>query len=167
MRGNVGRILLATVVAALALVMVGAPASARVGARFANADGDTAGKCMDLDGWGTNERVHMVACNNAPNQDWFFKHYSGGFFTIRSYDADAANECLSDTGGGQVGIQVRVVACGVDYSQLWDVVEWSGTWYYLYNYGTGLCLDVRDYGMSNVVQTVGCRDVGSQRWKQF
>lgn len=49
----------------------------------------------------------------------------------------------------------------------WWGRTWYGNWFQWYNYSTGLCLDVRDYGTSSVVQTWPCLSQGNQKWKWY
>jgi hypothetical protein len=169
MAGPLRRTLIGSAVLAIALAFGAAPADATpvadevvpltVGARLVNADGDTAGKC--LDGYYINVRMHT--CNNTADQDWVITS-TGRSGYIYFSPRNGAGWCLADVGYSGQGQQVQLLQGCNRLNQ-----EWSRTWYNNYfqvkNYWSGRCLDVRDYGMSNVVQAWPCLNQGNQKWK--
>lgn len=135
-----------------------------VGQRIANADGDTANKCVDYEGAGTGLYVQMWACNGGRQQDWNYVHQFGNVYEIRTRIPNNPYPCV-DAPSAQQGTRAIMMACTLE-SSLW-IKETFGSWHRWRNYWSGLCLDVRDYGTSNIIQVWPCLDQGNQKWKMY
>jgi hypothetical protein len=173
-------VLLGAGAAALIIALESGPASAGVGTRLANGDGDTSGKCMSIINAGRSTSVEMEGCSTNAHQGWVLDAEYDFWFRIKSQDADAGGRCL--TAHGQ-GVRVTMDRCSTDIGsslyerQIWTRWLISGNWYQFENafpFAQGpQCLDVRDNGLSNVVQiwqcgpTSGPNVKGNQEWKFF
>jgi hypothetical protein len=138
-----------------------------VGSRLINGDGDTAGKCLEIPDGGTSRTyVIMNSCHTNAHQSWYFTSHTGGYVAIRSHDADAAGTCLTAIGSN--GYAVRMASCPtVGASQAWVILQHANGWFQLRNKAySDQCLDVRDNGLSNIVQTWLCgpSNKGNQLW---
>ena len=152
--------------AGLAVVLSSTPADAGVGTRLANGDGDTSGECLSIEGTGRGPKLLMEPCNTNAHQGWVIDGNK-----VRSQDRDARGRCLTALGEGN---QVSMQPCSPpqDPTQHWVVVPNTpgGDWFQLLNGAYGpQCLDVRDNGLSNAVQTWRCgpSNKGNQLWKFF
>lgn len=173
----------AAVIAALVVVLgfsagsaaAAPPSSAGVTAlppsRMVSADGDTANKCLEIDNGGLGPGVHMRPCHGNAHQSWYLTYHTGGYYAVRSHDADAAGECL--TAGVFEGNPVRMADCsgGVGNMQAWER-DFSGDWFQLdVQAHTNRCLDVAANGQSEDVITWLCGPLtgpdvkGNQFWK--
>jgi len=166
--------------AGMVIALSSAPVSAGVGTRLANGDGNTSGTCMSIVNAGRGTSVEMEPCTTNAHQGWeLVREPHLGGVQILSQDIDAGGRCL--TAHGQ-GVRVTMDRCvsrsthpGLYAQQVWGPVTISGSWQQLLNYAfvpAGLqCLDVRDNGTSNVVQTWLCGPItgpnikGNQLWK--
>jgi hypothetical protein len=174
----------AAVIAALVVVMgfgagsaAAAPpssagATALPASRMVSGDGDTNGKCLEIDNGGTGSGVHMRPCHGNAHQSWYLTLHSGGVYAIRSHDADAAGKCL--TSGVFENNPVRMADCsnGVGNLQAWERDLRSDGWFMLDVVAyTERCLDVAANGQSADVITWLCGPLagpdvkGNQLWK--
>lgn len=152
------------------------PSSAGVAAlppsRMVSGDGDTVGKCLEIDNAGEGPGVHMRPCHSNAHQSWYLTLHSGGVYAIRSHDPDAKGMCL--TSGVFEGNPVRMADCsrGVGSLQAWERDIRSDGWFQLDVVAyTERCLDVAANGLSEDVQTWLCGPLtgpgtkGNQLWK--
>ncbi|MEN3304627.1 MAG: hypothetical protein V7603_829 [Micromonosporaceae bacterium] len=151
------------------------------GQRIKNADGDTTGKCLDLQGAGAGPFAQMWQCNGGAQQNWSYHgrpDIANGVYEIVSRFPSATPQCLAGNPTAQ-GIQVYVLQCDESRSvtnMLWEVNP-IGSWnqWILVIASPGnpsFCLDVRDNGKSNVVQVWPCNisdpaTRGNQMWQLF
>jgi hypothetical protein len=155
---------------------VAAPSSAGVVAlppsRMVNGDGDTSGKCLEIDDAGRGTGVHMRTCHGNAHQSWYLTVHSGGVYAVRSHDPDAAAKCL--TAAVFEGNPVRMADCsnGVGSSQAWVRDMRGDGWFQLDVVAySEQCLDVAANGLSADVQTWLCGPLtgpnvkGNQLWK--
>jgi hypothetical protein len=138
------------------------------GQRVINGDGDTAGKCLDNAGVGTELSLQMWQCNDGRQQDWNYVDRGGGLWQIYSR---LNNNCVSAEGHGA---QAAVVNCSFIVgppersSFFWYVRNYPGGWHRWESARyRGQCLDVRGSGTSNVVQLWDCLDQGNQKWHVY
>lgn len=126
--------------------------------RLVNGDGDTAGKCLDFD-QASFYYVQLWSCRTGVSQQLWHYHPIGlGGMEIWS----AQGGCVNAAGQGS-GARVIVSNCTTSYST-WTATRY-GDWIQWRNAATNKCLDVKDYGLSNVVQMWDCLDQGNQKWK--
>lgn len=137
-----------------------------VGQRIINADGDTAGKCLDWEGGGSTSYVQMWGCNGYSWQDWAYVDQGLGLWTIHSRHL---NMCLRSNGplGQRVGIGLCVIQGDLEHSPImWVRRPYSSGWVqWMSASHPGQCIDVRDYGTSRLVQLWTCLEQGNQRWR--
>lgn len=173
MRRLFRRALVGVVVAGSAVMLGATPVPAGVGTRLVNGDGDTSGKCLSIENTGRGTRVLMEGCTVNAHQGWEFRTTPiDQGMQIVSQDADARGRCLTAHGEGQ---QVTMDPCLSYYDSGFRHQVWSrGTgWFQIHNAapinGRFQCLDVRDNGLSNVVQTWLCgpSNKGNQLWKWY
>jgi hypothetical protein len=167
--------------AALVIAVSASPVSGAVGTRLVNGDGDTAGRCLSIVNAGRGTSVEMEPCNSNAHQGWEYISDGAGGVRIVSQDADARGRCLTAHGEG---VRVTMDRCvsrsthpALYEQQVWLRVVTTGDWRLLANLaswqspGAEQCLDVRNNGTSNVVQTWLCgpSDLpgrkGNQMWK--
>jgi hypothetical protein len=148
------------------------------GQRIKNADGDTAGKCLDLQG-GAGPLAQMWQCNGGAWQNWSYHGRPDiglGVYEIVSRLPSATPQCLAGDPTTQ-GIQVYVTQCdesGNNTNMLWVVLpvgSWNQWALGVSSADAPFCLDVRDHGKSNVVQVWPCNSDpatrGNQLWQLF
>lgn len=138
-----------------------------VGSRLINGDGDTSGECLEISSGGTGTRVQMARCHTNAHQSWYFIQLGGGWVQIRSHDTDANGKCLTARGEGN---QVVMQSCtGNDAQDWWTGRPASPGWFQLNNpaYLGYQCLDVKDNGLNDIVQTWQCgpSNKGNQLWR--
>lgn len=160
-----------------------APASAAVGTRLANGDGDTTNECMSILNAGRSTSVELEPCNTNAHQGWEYISDGAGGVRIVSQDADAAGRCLTAHANGvrvtmdrcvsrsthpalyEQQVWLRVVLPREPWRQLASLAFWQRP------SSERQCLDVRDNGLSNVVQTWVCGPSsgaavkGNQMWR--
>lgn len=173
------RVLQGAGAAGLVIALGSGPASAGIGTRLANGDGDTRDLCMSIVNAGRGTSVEMEPCNLNAHQGWELKTEDGVWFWIVSQDGDAAGRCLTSHGEG---VRVTMDRCSTQppgsdnyEQQIWARTQTSSGWYQYRNARwaepSRQCLDVRDNGRSNVVQswlcgpTTGPNIKGNQQWK--
>jgi hypothetical protein len=147
------------------------------GQRIKNGDGDAAGKCLDIEGAGASNQVDVWHCNGGAWQNWNYRgrpDIQNGVYEIRSRQTrPLADYCVTASSFGN-GTQVFLSNCN-NFGTLWVVHPVSGAsgWNQWENYDfPGQCLDVRDFGKSNVVQQWDCNfsnpaTRGNQMWMVF
>lgn len=170
MRRFLGRIVVGVAAIATVLALNTIPATAAVGQRIASGDGDTAGKCLDWRGGGTEPWVQMWACNAGTHQNWKYVQVAGStapLWEIRSLKPGYTNYCLSAPNG--LGVQVSMAPCNGSYAQFWIKRVHNASWHSWENFWWAeRCLDVKDYGTSNVVWLYDCLTTqGNQMWKMY
>jgi hypothetical protein len=133
-----------------------------VGQRIINGDGDTSGKCLDYEGAGTGLYAQMWACNGGRQQDWNYVQVSGNVYEIRTRIANNPYPCV-DGPSAQQGTRVVMTGCTTT-SSLWVAENFPNGWVRWRNYWSGLCMDVRGGGTTNVIQMWPCLDQGNQKW---
>lgn len=173
MRRLARRALLGAVGAGLVVVLGATPVPAGVGTRLVNGAGATSNKCMSIENTGRGNLVLLETCNLNAHQGWVLTPVRQ-YVQVRSQDQDAGGKCLTANFQGN---QVYMSTCLRDIDPDSVYQEWfvdrigTTAWFQLQNatYGDGSaqCLDVRDNGRSNVVQTWGCGpdNKGNQMWK--
>jgi hypothetical protein len=178
-RSRVASAVIAALVVVMGLGVAGAaaaPVSAGVTAlppsRMVSGDGNTQGKCLEIDNGGTGSGVHMRTCHGNAHQSWYLTLHTGGVYAIRSHDTDARGKCL--TAPVFAGNPVRMADCsnGVGAPQAWARDLRSDGWFMLDVLAyTEECLDVAGNGLSEDVQTWLCGPLtgpdvkGNQLWK--
>jgi hypothetical protein len=143
-----------------------------VGQRIKNGDGDATGKCLDVISPGAGGEVQVIKCNGSVQQNWNYvgrPDIANGVYEIRSRVPAIDPICVNGYVGQ--GSQVYVSSCGVSYT-LWRVRPIAPGWNQWENFfNVGECLDVRDFGKSNVVQLWACTSNpatrGNQMWQVF
>lgn len=173
MKGLTGRLGIALAAAPLFALMAGVPATAdadspvgvtAVAGRLINGDGDTSGKCLEITNTGRGADVVMAGCHKNAHQGWNLVSVGGGYYTVKSHDADAAGKCLT---GFNESSQVQMLGCNGLRDQNWFFIQRANGWFQLQNRTwSNQCLDVEDNGLSNVVQTWLCgpANKGNQLW---
>ena len=135
---------------------------------------------MSITDTGRGTSVEMEPCTTNAHQGWELEAENGPWFRIVSQDGDARGRCLT---AHAEGVRVTMDRCtdrppgsSLYEQQHWMRTQTSSGWYQYRNAGLGgpslkQCLDVRDNGRSNVVQTWLCGPTsgpdikGNQQWK--
>lgn len=157
---------LAITLAAVALLVIApATASAAVGSRLINGDGDTAGKCLEISNGGRGDYIQMAGCHTNAHQSWYLHYISDDLVSLRSHDPDTVGQCVS---AWSEGVQVTMSNCSNASNQIWRKIDHANGWFQLRNndFQGNQCLDVKDNGQDDVVQTWLCgpSNKGNQLW---
>jgi hypothetical protein len=106
------------------------------------------GKCLDLQGGGTN--IQVYPCNGTVNQSFDF--VSTG--TYAQYRIRVNGKCVD--GWRNRGQQVVALSCDGTQEQMWIARPYNGFDAFENARYRGQCMDIRDWGRSNVVQLWDC-----------
>lgn len=153
----------ATCMALLTVLLVG-PAQAAEYTTIRSVDFDAYGKCLGISNFGQGIEVEMAKCGGYSQEYWFFDPLFSDRYRLRSGDPDAWNKCIDASRGK--GAQLFVYRCDgtADQAFIKRFVDRG-----LYSLESarypGLCLDVRDWGRSKVVQLWNCHGGDNQVWR--
>jgi hypothetical protein len=132
------------------------------GSYFTSLDPDAAGKCLDVYDWGVGPWIQMWGCHGYANQDWGIDGTAPLFRTI-TISSHHSGRCI-DAAWGR-GVQVRQWTCDNSGTQEFYIHDFAdGSQAFESAYLRGQCLDIRDWGQSNIVQLWDCHWGANQRW---
>jgi hypothetical protein len=158
-----------TLLGALVLVAAGvtAPAAEAADSRgeLHSIDPDAAGECLGAKSISGVLKIQMVVCDGGRAQHWFLWEVSPPLAGGRRYHLRTLaqpDRCIDAAQGH--GKQLLFLRCDNTGTQDFFVRRVHGRLVFESAYYPGQCMDVRDWGRSNVVQLWDCHLGTNQQW---